>query len=97
MDYFTNYNITSPDFFAGMREAIIKYAWWKDGEQYVGCGVYNLKKALAEVDRLEKEAKLEVPRHMEIGPNGSQRCYSCDAWIFSYPCTHCGHTPFKKE
>ncbi len=53
MDYFTSYKITSQDFFAGMREAIIKYAVWHNGEQYAGC--HTLKNALEEVDRLELE------------------------------------------
>jgi hypothetical protein len=41
--------------FDGMREAVQKYAWWKDGEQFVGCGAQTLKEALEEIDK--KEAK----------------------------------------
>jgi len=37
-----------------MREAIVKYAVWHDGEQIVGCG-RSLKDALAEVDQTEKD------------------------------------------
>ena len=31
---------------AEMR-GIRRYAWWKDGVQYVGCGIYTLADALA--------------------------------------------------
>ena len=54
MFQFIDYEITSSDYFAGMREALKKFAWWKDGIEYVGCGVYTLKHALAEVDCWEK-------------------------------------------
>lgn len=37
-------------FKAGMKEGITLFAWWKDGEQYVGtCGT-TLKQALSEID-----------------------------------------------
>lgn len=32
-----------------------------------------------------------IPRHLEVSPNGAQRCYHCDQWIFSYPCGFCGY------
>lgn len=36
---------------AGLREGIRRYAWWKDGVQYVGtCGT-TLKKALDDIER----------------------------------------------
>lgn len=35
----------------GLREGLTRFAWWKDGVQYVGtCGT-TLKQALEEVDR----------------------------------------------
>lgn len=40
--------------FEGMREAVKKYAWWKDGVQFVGCGAYTLKQALEEIDEESK-------------------------------------------
>ena len=52
---FTDHRIMCPEFFAGMREAMVKYAVWRNGEQYVGCGIHTLKDALQEVDRLEKD------------------------------------------
>lgn len=34
----------------GLRAGVHRYAWWKDGEQYVGSGVYTLGQALARID-----------------------------------------------
>lgn len=34
----------------GFKAALRVYAWWKDGVQYVGCGVYTLEQELAGVD-----------------------------------------------
>lgn len=33
-------------FMAGAKYGISLYAWWRDGVQYVGCGVLTLKAAL---------------------------------------------------
>ena len=41
-------------YLAGVREALELYAWWKDGTQYVGCGVKTLKQALEDVNKQEK-------------------------------------------
>jgi hypothetical protein len=50
-------------YFQGVRSALKKYAWWRDGEQFVGnqdekkfvgCGVKSLKQALEEVDEQER-------------------------------------------
>ena len=40
-------------YFAGAREALELYAWWKDGTQYVGCGVKTLRQALEDVNKQE--------------------------------------------
>lgn len=37
-------------YFNGKREATRNWAWWKDGTQYVGCGIYTLDKALKEIE-----------------------------------------------
>lgn len=43
-------------YFEGVREGLRKYAWWKEGVEYVGsCGT-TLKAALAHVDAEEREA-----------------------------------------
>ena len=44
----------------GIKEGITRYAWWKDGEQYVGTTGKTLKEALKELDQ-EFECK-EVER-----------------------------------
>ena len=36
-------------FEAGIKEGLWKYAWWKDGTQYVGTTGTTLKEALKEV------------------------------------------------
>lgn len=41
-------------FIEGMRQGIELYAWWKDGVQYVGCGIKTLRDAL---DNVAKEYK----------------------------------------
>jgi hypothetical protein len=34
----------------GLRAGVRRYVWWKDGEQFVGSGVYSLGQALARID-----------------------------------------------
>uniref|UniRef100_A0A6M3JN58 Uncharacterized protein n=1 Tax=viral metagenome TaxID=1070528 RepID=A0A6M3JN58_9ZZZZ len=41
-------------FYAGKRQATEDFAWWKDGTQYVGCGIKTLKRILQEYDEAEK-------------------------------------------
>ena len=41
-------------FIEGYKQALRDYAWWKDGVQYVGCGVKTLKIALYEIDSKDK-------------------------------------------
>lgn len=49
-------------YYQGVRDALRMYAWWRDGEQFVGtqddkkfvgCGVRTLREALEEVDKWE--------------------------------------------
>lgn len=43
-------DIEDKNYVTGLKDGIRKYAWWKDGEQYVGsCGT-TLKQALEGVD-----------------------------------------------
>jgi hypothetical protein len=40
----------------GLYDGISRLAWWKDGQQYVGCGIKTLKVALEEA--MNKGAEL---------------------------------------
>ncbi len=40
----------SKEYRDGLRDALIEFAWWKDGEQLLGCGITKLKDVLDEVD-----------------------------------------------
>ncbi len=42
-------------YYDGVKEGIWKYAYWKDGEQYVGTTGKTLRDALAEVDEEKKK------------------------------------------
>jgi hypothetical protein len=42
-------------YYSGLREGLKRYAWWKDGVQYVGSCGRTLKHALEEVDREERD------------------------------------------
>jgi len=35
----------------GYLKALESYAWWKDGVQYVGCGVKTLKQAIDDFNK----------------------------------------------
>ena len=48
----------SDDYYEGLREGIRRWAWWKDGEQYVGSTGTKLKKALQDV--LEEQQREEA-------------------------------------
>lgn len=45
-------------YYDGVKYGIYKYAWWKDGIQYVGTTGKTLKEAYAEVD-IELEYELQ--------------------------------------
>ena len=44
------------DYFDGARGAIRLYAWWKDGEEYVGCGRLTLSAALSLLEDMREKA-----------------------------------------
>ncbi|MCK9463044.1 MAG: hypothetical protein M0R80_25760 [Proteobacteria bacterium] len=47
-------------FYAGVREGLTRFAWWKNGQQFVGsCGT-TLQTALKELDTEEKKALAEM-------------------------------------
>lgn len=34
----------------GYKDALRDFAWWKDGTQYVGCGIKTLKEEIEEIE-----------------------------------------------
>lgn len=44
-------------YFRGVRDGIQRFAYWKDGVQYVGTTGRSLRQALDEVDTQESEAR----------------------------------------
>jgi len=38
----------------GLREGVSRFAWWKDGEQYVGACGTTLQQAMMEIDEGER-------------------------------------------
>jgi hypothetical protein len=42
-------------YYDGVKEGIWKYAWWKDGVQYVGTSGKTLKEAIADVEAEKKQ------------------------------------------
>ena len=60
------------DYRQGYMDALRAYAWWRNGEQMVGCGVWSLKKAIEHAEepggaisryRREVEADLLQAKH----------------------------------
>jgi len=46
--------VLNASYYEGARDALHRYAWHKDGTQYVGCGMNTLKQALEQVDEAEQ-------------------------------------------
>ena len=44
------------EYFNGIVEGVRLYAWWKDGEQYVGTCGKTLKEAIKDIEEERKEA-----------------------------------------
>ena len=44
------------EYFNGIVEGVRLYAWWKDGEQYVGTCGKTLKEAIGDIEEERKEA-----------------------------------------
>ena len=53
-------------FYGGKREAVKEFAWWKDGVEYVGCGIKTLKQVMEEYDEAEKK-DIEYLQQLEKG------------------------------
>ena len=45
----------------GLLDGVRRFAWWKDGTQYVGCGVENLSEAYIEIERECKDPNYKQP------------------------------------
>ena len=43
-------------YYAGMVEGIYRYAWWKDGKQYVGTTGKTFTEAMLEIEREKLKA-----------------------------------------
>lgn len=46
----------------GLRQGVERFAWWKDGQQFVGSCGYTLKQAYVDIDIVEKSMLAEVQR-----------------------------------
>ena len=44
------------EYYDGVIEGVRLYAWWKDGEQYVGTCGKTLKEAIRDIEEERKEA-----------------------------------------
>jgi len=44
-------------YYDGARHALHRFAWWRDGVEYVGSTGYTLEKAMADVDAAEAEGR----------------------------------------
>jgi hypothetical protein len=42
-------------YYKGLREGVEKFAWWKDGTQYVGTTGSTLKSVLQDIDSFEAD------------------------------------------
>ena len=42
-------------YYEGLREGVEKFAWWRDGTQYVGTTGRTLSEALDAIDKQEEE------------------------------------------
>jgi len=50
----------SIDFLKGVKYGIWMFAWWKDGEQFVGSGSTRLRDITEEIDRLIEHKRKNV-------------------------------------
>jgi hypothetical protein len=46
----------SAEYYAGARDAVWQYAVWRDGIEYVGCGIKTYHQALAEINQMDDES-----------------------------------------
>lgn len=53
-------------YYKGLREGIEKFAWWKDGTQYVGTTGSKLKSVLQDIDSFEADDLARYNRLKQI-------------------------------
>jgi hypothetical protein len=71
-------------YFNGMRDGVWLYAWWKDGEQFVGSCGNKLADAIKEIDEEEK-AVIEM-----LFGSTPKYCEVCGSELFDdWLCSHC--------
>ncbi len=46
-------------YYQGLREGVERFAWWRDGTQYVGTTGRTLKQALADIDQQETDTLMK--------------------------------------
>lgn len=46
----------SSEYYAGCRDTLWQYAWYKDGVQYVGCGNLAFGQALEQINKCDDES-----------------------------------------
>lgn len=44
-------------YYEGCRDALKRFAWWKDGIEYVGSTGYTLAQALADVEKAQDDCR----------------------------------------
>ena len=49
-------------YYKGLREGVEKFAWWKDGTQYVGTTGSKLKSVLQDIDSFEADDLNRIER-----------------------------------
>ena len=49
-------------YYKGLREGVEKFAWWKDGTQYVGTTGSKLKSVLQDIDSFEADDLARIER-----------------------------------
>lgn len=42
-------------YYQGLREGVQRFAWWRDGTQYVGTTGLTLKQAIAQIDQEQQD------------------------------------------
>jgi hypothetical protein len=53
-------------YYKGLREGVERFAWWKDGTQYVGTTGRTLKQALQDIDQQETKILAQCAKLIRI-------------------------------
>ena len=53
-------------YYQGLREGVEKFAWWRDGTQYVGTTGAKLKAVLEDIDTFEADDLARYSRSKQI-------------------------------